>query len=183
MEDPGITRRGELIVTASVTDVLLAKAYMQMLEDDTLDTVFFQSRPTLAGFMNEYLTPGRFIVLGCFVEREGKNPQFVGMGWAGNSVLMGAFRKCEVGMVFFNGMTNVRERLALGRMMLERVFTTHAMDVIFGVTPGQNKLALSYARRLGFKMHGPIPGYLTWQGELADGWISQMSKADWMERA
>lgn len=170
-------------MTPVVTDILLAKAYLRMLEDDTLDVVFYQSRPSLVDFMTEYLTAGRRITLGCFRETgTDTEPEFCGLGWAFGAVQMSGFTKAECGMVFFKGQSSRRDNVTFGRLMLEVFFSKHKIDVIFGTTPEANQLAIRYAQRLGFSLHGPLPNYVTWKGQLAPGWISHMSKDQWMER-
>ncbi len=71
---------------------------------------------------------------------------------------------------------------AFGKMMLDLFFTDYDIDAILGTTPDGNKLALRYAQRVGMSLHGPIPNYATWKGELTDGWISHISKIQWAER-
>jgi hypothetical protein len=100
------------------------------------------------------------------------------MGWVMNAIQMNGYQKAETGMVFFR--KNVGgDAVKFGRMMLESFFSQYEVDYLFGVTPAQNKLALRYASKLGFSLHGPIPNFATWGGVPADAWISHMSAADW----
>lgn len=177
-----VLRLGDLVVTPVVTDVLLAKAYIKMLEDETLDVVFHQKRPTMQEYLAEYLTQGRRITLGCFREIEGREPEFCGLGWAFGTTQMGTFLKCELGEVFFKRQSRRTDNLTFGRMMLSMFFEHYKIDAVFGVTPEPNRLAVRYAQKMGFSLHGPVPQYCSYRGELCAGWISHMSREQWLER-
>ena len=154
-----------------------------MIDDDTLDTVYYQGRPSLVDFIQEAVTFGRRVTLGCFRVIEGQEePELCGLGWAMNAVGMGKYVKADCGMVFFKKQTCKTDNLTFGKMMLRCLFINHAIDCLYGYTPSQNKLALRYAKGLGMSLHGPIPGYCYWKGELADGWISHISKQQFLER-
>lgn len=174
--------RDDLIVTATVTDVLLAQAYIQMTREGTLETVFYEGVPTLADFMADCLTPGKRVTGGCFRNIPGKPPEFCGIGWVYNPVRMGRHTRADTGMCFFKSQTRKTDNLKFGQMLLEVFFRHYNIDALFGFTPEPNKLALRYAQKLGMTIHGPIPDYCTWKGDMVPGWISHISKADWMER-
>lgn len=180
--DDTIIRSGNLIVTPTVHEIHLAQAYLRMAEEGTLDIVFHQSIPSLRDFLAEYMSVGRRIVSGCFRERDGQPPEFCGMGWAFGTTQMDKFFKCELGEVFFKRQSKKTDNLQFGKMLLEMFFTSHKIDVAFGVTPEPNKLALRYAQKLGFDLSNPIPDYCTWQGRLVPGIISHMSREQWFER-
>lgn len=183
MAEENVLKFGKLIVTHVVTDYYLAIAYMKMLEDGTLDTVFFQSRPSISEFMAEFLTAGRRITLGCFREIEGTDvPELCGIGWVFGAVSMDKFIRAETGMCFFKRQSNKKDNLTFGQMMLRVFFTSHKIDAIFGTTPDPNKLALRYAQKLGMDLIGPVPDYCSWKGELVSGWISHISREQWLER-
>lgn len=177
-----VLRSGNLIVTPVVAEFLLAKAYITMVEEGTLDVVFYQSAISLRDFLEAYLTHGKRITLGCFRELPDGRMEFCGMGWAHNAEKMASYVKSECGMVFFKKQSSKRDNVAFGKLMLQSFFTQHNVDVIFGTTPEPNKLALRYAQKLGFDLIGPIPNYCSWHGELAPGWVSHISKSQWEER-
>jgi RimJ/RimL family protein N-acetyltransferase len=182
MPEPTILRLGDLCVTLAVSDVMLAKAYLKMLEEEAIDTVFFQGRPTLQDFLAEYLTQGRRVTLGCFREIPGKEIEFCGLGWVYGSVTMGKHKRAETGMWFSRRQTRKTDNLKFGQMCFSIFFDNYDIDALFGTTPEQNKLSIRYAQRLGMSLIGPIPDYCTWRGELTAGWISHISKAQWIER-
>lgn len=152
---------------------------MRMVEEDTISTVFYQAVPRISAFLADFLTAGRRVTLGCFREREGQSPELCGLGWVFESVTMDKYVKCETGMVFFKRQSDPRDNLKFGQMMLRMFFERYPVDVIFGVTPAPNKLALRYAKKLGFGLTEPVPYYCSYHGELVPGVISYMSKEDW----
>lgn len=183
MENPvdGILRSGNLIVTSCVTDTLLAQAYLTYQKEGTLPVIFYLQVPTIKQFIDAHLQVGQRITLGCFrIDEETGTSTFVGLGWVSDSVKMGGHYKAEIGIGMFR--CAGKDNLAFGKLMLAAFFQQYAIDVLFGCTPEDNKLALRYARKLGFSLHGPIPQYCSWHGELTAGWISHMSKEEWQER-
>lgn len=180
--DASIIQCGDLVVTPVTTEYHLAQAYLRMLEEGTLSTVFYESAPTLRDYLNDYMTAGRRVTLSCFRLVSGKQPELCGLGWAFNAVRMGDKFKAEVGMWFARRQTRQSENLKFGQMMLECFFTQHNIDVIFGFTPEANKLALRYSQKLGFDLIGPVPDMCSWNGALAPGWISHLAKSQWTER-
>jgi RimJ/RimL family protein N-acetyltransferase len=180
--DDAILRCGSLVVTTAVTEVQLAQAYIRMLEEGTLSTVFYQASPTLRDFLTEYLSQGRRICFGCFRDIKSQPIEFCGLAWVFNAVKMDGFTKAEVGIVLFKRQSVKTDNLKFGQMILRMFFEKHAIDAVYGCTPEGNKLALRYAQKLGFGLTTPIPGYSTWQGQLCAGVISYMLKSDWLER-
>lgn len=183
MSNCNILRHNNLIVTPAVTEIHLAQAYIRMQEEDTLSTVFYQGVPTLQDFLAEYLTHGRRITLGCFRAIEGESKlEFCGLGWVFGAVTMDKYSRAETGMVFFKRQSSRLDNLTFGHMMLSSFFNNYKIDAIFGTTPEPNRLALRYAQKLGMQLIGPVPNYATWHGEMTAGWISHISRSQWLER-
>lgn len=186
MENPatpadGILRVGNLVITACVTDSLLAEAYLRYQKENTLSTIFYQSVPTLKDFVDAHLEAGKRVVLGCFrVDDKTKSVEFCGLGWISDPVQMGGFTRAETGVGMFR--CAGRDSLQFGKMMLSLFFQQFSVDVIFGYTPEANQLAIRYSQKLGFDIIGPVPDMCVWDGKLAPGWISHLSKSQWQER-
>jgi len=177
-----IIRCGDLIVTPTVPELYIAKFYIMMVEEGIIDTVFFQSRPSLRDFLEESLTPGRRLTLGCFRDRGERGIELCGLGWAFNSLKIGNFLRCECGMAFSTRQSRKTDNVTFGKLMLQSFFQVHNVDAIYGSTPEPNKLALRYSAKLGFSLHGPIPDACSWKGVLTPVWISYLSKNQWLER-
>jgi RimJ/RimL family protein N-acetyltransferase len=81
-------------------------------------------------------------------------------------------------MAFFHG---TRTADTYGRMMIAWSFDQLKLDALYGTTPERNRAAVRFSEKLGFELHGPLPNYCTWEGELCAAWISAMTKARWIE--
>jgi hypothetical protein len=182
-------RDGSLVVTRKlVNDVILALAYMKMVEEGSLETVFHVEVPTLTQFIKTYSDPA-MVVMACFEHEEGApiiGAKLCGLGWALKAARMGAFQKAELGMVFFRrGRKYPRANLRLGHLILRYYFDEaygQGVDFLFGSTPEQNVLARKYAQKIGMTMHGPIPNFSTWKGLPCPVWVSHISKLEYLER-
>jgi hypothetical protein len=171
-----------LMVTPVTDDRLLAIAYLRMHEEGILETVFHQGIPTVSSWLKGCLEPGK-VMLGCFrVNPDQETSEFCGLGWVGCAEKMDGFKKAECGMCFFRKQSNRKQNVLFGKLMLAVFFDGYDVDVLFGATPEPNKLAMRYAQNLGFSMHGPVPNWATWRGQLVPAWISQLSKEEWRER-
>ena len=181
MEAMSCVRSNNLLVTSCVTDSLLAQAYLTYQKEGTLPVIFYQREPTISDFIKAHMEVGTRITLGCFRVDEGsETPTFAGLGWVSDAVRMNGFTKAEIGIGMFR--CAGRDNLAFGKMMFSLFFDKYKIDCLFGTTPDCNKLALRYAQKLGMSLHGPIPNYCSWRGQLSDGWISHVSREQWIER-
>lgn len=179
-------RYGAHVIDPHLDDITLAVAYMRLFEEDLLKVVWYQGVPTLKDFLATH-TDGR-TVLGCFYHEEDAPPNsavLCGLGWVGHKSVMHGYSKAETGMVFFH--KNIpdkakKSRELFGKLMLKYFFDHNDIDCLFGTTPEPNRLALKYAQKLGFSLHGPIPDFVTWQGQPTAAWVSHLSKAEWLER-
>lgn len=177
-----VLRYRNLIVTTSVTDQMLARAYFQMQSDGTLPVVYYDEVPTLLEFMNGHLGQGcGRIVLGCFRENGTLTPDFCGFGWSMNSMVVGDKRKSDCGFCFFKGQKG-SDSVDFGRMMLDVFFRSFDIDILFGMTPEDNKLATRFIQKVGISVHGPVPDFATWQGKPTGAWISHIRKESFLER-
>jgi hypothetical protein len=170
----------DLRIIQLTDESLLAKAYLAMDRDGTLGTVFYQGKPTVSSFIKGCLDPGT-VTLGAF-RLVDDIAEFCGIGWVMNATRMNGLIKAECGTCYFKKQSNRKNNVVFGRLMLQAFFENFDIDVIFGTTPEPNRLAIAYAQKLGFSMHGPIPDFATWNGELAPAWISHMNKTEWLER-
>lgn len=178
----GLYRYEALGVSKLLTQELLATSYLRMKGDQIIDTVYYERVPTLMEYMARCLKP-ESICLGAFRNVSSKNAEFAGVSWIFDREEMGDHRvKGEVGFCFFRKCASPDEKVLLGRMMAQILFEIYNCDLLIGTTPVDNKLALSYSKQLGFTQHGPIPGYLSWEGGASDAVVSVLAKQDWRER-
>jgi hypothetical protein len=145
-----------------------------MKRTGVLDLVFYEGVPDLKWFLDEMLVPGRTV--GCWRVKPNGSGDCLGMGLINKREIMGRYSKAEIGFAFLPGRTTIHEKVKLGRGMIQYVFDEYGFDSLFGTTPVENKAAVAYSRRLGFKIHGPVPDFCIWKGELSGVYISQMSR-------
>ncbi len=181
-EESPIIRCGDLVVTLVTTEYHLGAAWMRMVDEGVLATVFHQKIPTRRSFLEDAMTSGNRITLSCFREIPDQKPEFCGLGWVYGSIDMGGFKRAETGMWFSKHQTRKTDNLKFGAMCFDVFFQHCEIDALFGTTPEPNKLALRYAARLGMQLIGPIPDLCTWEGRLVPGWFSHVNRLDWLAR-
>jgi|SRR5579872_207376 len=169
-EQTGCAHYGTLIVTPGLTADWLARAYFQMRAEGILPVVFFNEEPDIASFLRWFTRP-EAVVCGCF-----RDSVLRGLGWVSAQEKMGNYRKAEVGMAFFRN--RGPDALAFARMMLTLVFERYPIDFMYGTTPASNKLAIRFARKLGFTITGPLPNYCLWKDLPCGAYISSLSRDD-----
>ncbi len=67
---------------------------------------------------------------------------------------------------------------SFGRLFLSHGFGMLSYDVIYGITPASNKLAVRFCRKLGFTYHPEIPNFCSRRGELTDAMICTMNRGE-----
>ncbi len=188
----GTHRVDNLIVSTRLTDDLAAETYLRFKQDKLLETIYYESVPTILDFMERILRPST-ITLGAFIDRtNGAKPlrrnspkavEYAGCSFVYDRQQMGNMMwKAEVGFGFFRHVATADEKVALGKIMIQALFESFNIDFLYGTTPIDNQAALEYARRVGFEIIAEIPEYLSFEGGLSTACISRLSKAVWRER-
>lgn len=163
--------------------MFLAKAYLQYSVEKMLPIIFHERVYSLTEFLTWGLSDG-VVMLAAFRQYgpEESDYEFCGLSWVNRARDMGAGKKkSEIAMGFFRAQQVKNLNLRFGRLMLRWVFDNLDIDVLFGTTPVQNHAALRYSKQIGFSLHGPIPSYTTWKGELTSVWVSMMSREQFLE--
>lgn len=180
--DIGIVSKENLTIApltrCLAAEIMLADAAVRWTKEGTLDTIFYAGIESIEWMIHYFLQPEN-TTLACI---RGAN-EFCGLGWVMNRKRVGNYSRAECGMGFFRHQSDKTQNLEFGQMMLDWVFQRLDVDVLYGTTPEHNKLALRFSKKLGFNLHGPIPGFGEWRGELCSAWISSMKKEDWLVRS
>ena len=173
-------RLGELLVLPRPNDQTLATAYLRFENEGSLESLFYEGVPSLLWFVQNFQASERS-VLACGHENGKGGYDLDGLGWINevHTMAAGKFRKAECGMAFFRGAKNT---VMYGQLMAEWAFTVLKLDALFGTTPEPNKLAVNYARNVGFELHGPLPHYASWKGELCACWLSVITREEWRKK-
>jgi RimJ/RimL family protein N-acetyltransferase len=105
-----------------------------------------------------------------------------GMAWIADVCTCAGILTRGVGsFAYFKGYQTPAFSSQFGEMILDYWFNQLKLDTIVGVTPEPNRAALVYVKRLGFKEFGSLPKYTTYEGKVADGVVTSMSKEDWLK--
>jgi hypothetical protein len=143
-----------------------------MTAEGRMDDVLYQGSHDIVYFLNWVRSLRVFY--GAF-----KDTVIIGGGWVDVPYVMESqdrpYKKAEIGFGFSKKAT-IFEGLVAGRKMLERTFNFYDIDFVYGTTPESNKLALGYAKRLGFQLHGPIPNSCVFRGKLEGTYTSYLDK-------
>ncbi len=185
--ETGLLRAGDLAVSTSLTEDLIATAYLRLKAEGLLPLIYYEGIPLLSEHLRRMAAP-ETICLGFFADRakakrKAGGVEFCGMAWVLQRELMGnGMTKAEVGFAFMRHTAHPEEKVALGKMMTQAFFDAYNVDILIGTQPVENKLALKFAERLGFTLSGPIKNYISWEGALSDVYVSSLTKADWRAR-
>lgn len=163
------------IVDLNVNDHanLISSLYLNMTAEGRMDDVLYQGGHDIVYFL-QWVKSLR-VFYGAFKDRV-----IIGGGWVDVPYSMEgsdrSYKKAEIGFGFSKS-ASVFEALAAGRMMLERTFEFYDIDFLYGTTPESNKLALGYAKRLGFQLYGPIPNTCIFRGKLEGTYTSYLDRS------
>ncbi len=178
-----VYRWGRLIISPGLTDKMLCQLYLAWEAEGTLPVIFHQKGgvPSLLDFMLEYLDPKQ-ATLGCWRQNEAGTWELVGCMWVNHFFEIGAgFRRADVGMGFLREHTVGAQAVRFAQLGIEWSFDHLDVEVLGGMTPANNRAAVIFSRKLGFDVCGPIPAAVSWKGELAEGYLSTMTKQRWAE--
>jgi RimJ/RimL family protein N-acetyltransferase len=169
---------GDLLVTPLVNEETLATIYLQFKKDGILDTVFHERNVSLRWFL-DFLMNEKTDVLACGRLKSDGSMELCGIGWI-NCYFQAADKlKCDVSHGFMKQFWGHGLPLTWCRLMLDWTFTSRKADVVYGVTPEPNRLAVAFARKLGFTMHGPVPYWSQFRGEACSCYIDTMTRDEW----
>ncbi len=173
----GLHRCGELGMSVGMSDELLAMSYLRFKNERTLETIYYQKVPTLTEFLQACAKPDR-ACLGGFVGNA-----LAGICWAFNHEEMGHLAKCELGFGFFSDVATSRQKIELGRLAINVIFSNFRVDVLTGTTPSENRAARRFARACGFEMQkDPVKNFIVWEGALSDAYLSSLTKTGWQAK-
>lgn len=167
---------GNWAIQRGLSDEQLAFLYARFKSDKTLDLLFYEHSMSLKEWIDTYLDP-QHCTLGCFKADATGKWDLYGLGWINEVVRLGGkYLRGNIGQGFVR---HAESPLRFGQMMLAWAFEQLNLDLLMGVTPAANRAACIFPRKLGFTMSGPVPCGTVWRGELAEVWISTMTKEQW----
>lgn len=168
----------ETFVAENVGESLLATVYLLLEKDGLLPVVFYDGVPALSKFLEWATRSDSKYVVG-FVRPTLDTVEIAGVGWVWQIQNRPGARRGDVGMVFLRKFQDGRTPLDLTGKMLGLAFGSWGLDLLTGVTPVKNPLALRFARKLGFRQLEPIPSYGMWHGEPCAAVVSYLTAETW----
>jgi RimJ/RimL family protein N-acetyltransferase len=177
-------RRGrELFVASEISESLLATAYLLMEKEGLLETVFYESIPSLSTYLS-WLQNKTSRYLGCFIRPtlDVDDVRLAGLSWLWDIRGPVGGRRCECGMVFFREWQRDHIPEELTEKTMDYAFGPCGIDVLYGITPVRNRAAILFSRRMGFKQTAPLPMYGSWHGEPEDVVMSFLTKEEYHGR-
>jgi len=173
----GLHRCGDLGMSVAMSDELLAMSYLRFRAEGSLESIYYEKVPTLTEFLQACAKP-TCACLGGFVDNN-----LAGVCWAFNYQEMGHLNKAELGFGFFDAVATSRQKVELGRLAIDVIFTNFRVDVLTGITPEPNRAARRFTRACGFEMQSePVKNAIVWEGALASAYHSSLTRADWLAR-
>lgn len=158
-----------------------------MKMDGVLDELYHEGAPDIQFFMDWCSNPAN-TVYGVFVPTENETAEIVGMGFLNQLREMGGnLKKGEIGFSFLPrsgaGMPiSAFTKIAAGKQILYRFFSTFPVDYVFGTTPVHNRLAIRYAEYIGMRRPSIVDNFTTYKGQVCGVSISQCSKEEFMNK-
>jgi hypothetical protein len=139
----------------TLTDRDIARLYQRLDDEGSVRRLFFDGAVrSAADLIGHFKHPGNM----CYLV--GYNGDVVGFYWLDNFVQC----SCQLHYVFFKAFWGESAR-TVGRWVLNEMITQrdingkYCIDVIIGMVPERNRLAVHYSRQVGMQWIGVIPNY------------------------
>lgn len=172
----------QLFLRSDIGEELIATFYLRMKQDGMLQ-VFFHENPeiSLSAFLRWHTSP-TMEAMGCFVrDIETGSVELAGMGYINNTKRYGDEATAEVGLGFLRKFQSRSIPLEFAGMLLDYCFLAKRLVAVHGVSPCGNRAIHTFARRVGFKAHGPLPFFSVFNGSLQDSMLYSMRGFDWIK--
>lgn len=154
----------------------LVTLYYRLKQEDLYDTVFHDNPDMdLYGFMNFFSTPSVMLSLCSLVEGE-QVQDIAGMAWLVGPEQFGTRKRGLGSFVSFRDYHQPALTDQMGRMVLQYWLDYLGTDVVVGMTPAENQLAVRFIKRLGFEELFRMPEYSNFRGRICDTVVTRMTK-------
>jgi hypothetical protein len=152
-----------------VAEVELFSVYELMLDSKALSSVFYDgSCQSFSAFLEMFSQPDMHYWL---LYYEG---QLCGIAWMNGMVNKRAFAHfCMLKNVYGRRSDGMSKSVAIGRFCLASWLNhkgddgQYLIDVLVGITPERNKMAIKWVQRVGFVRAGTIP-FAVWMGDSGE---------------
>lgn len=147
------------------------------LKKESLYPVVFHDNPemTLLEFMNFFSHPTVSLQI-IVITEYGKFKDLAGIAWLSGVEEFAGKKRAVASFCAFADYQNHTHTNAMGGFVLDYWFNCLDLDIIVGMTPAANALAVRYIKRIGFSEMCRIPGYSSLLGKITDCVVTYMNK-------
>jgi RimJ/RimL family protein N-acetyltransferase len=158
--------------------------YDRLRTEDLLSTVFHENpEMSLREFLNFFNVPMNLLQVFSITEGD-KVLDIAGLAWLADIVVcQGVLTRALGSFVFFRKYQSPKYTDQFSQIILDYWFNILKIDTIVGVTPAENRLAILYVKRAGFREVGRIPAYTTLGEKVMDGIITCMTRGEYLVEA
>jgi RimJ/RimL family protein N-acetyltransferase len=139
------------------------------LHDEGLWDIVFHDNPdmNLRGFMNFFGSPGVLMQVINIVDGDGIK-DMAAIAWLANVERYKDRQRAMASFCVFKDYQSPSVTSPMSKLILDYWFGALRMDIIMGLTPADNHLAVRFSKRIGFQELCRIPKYSVYQGEYTD---------------
>lgn len=162
------------------TEVFLPGLWERMHRDGTFE-MFYHEGPNMnfTQFGASLASADKRVQLVLGYDSEGNATEHAGLVILTDILDCPQTKRAAGNFMFFKEYWNRSDSLALGTAVIRHWFEEMKFDVIFGVTPKQNRAAIMFIHRLGFQQVGEIPAFTIYKGQRCPAVINCMTKERW----
>lgn len=115
-------------------------------------------------------------------DEEGTAKEHAGIVILDNILYNDHTKRAMGNFAFFKEYWHRNDSLQLGKAVMDHWFNNMKFDVISGLTPRNNRAAISFIKRLGFQILGDLPTFTTYEHKVSNSAISFMTAEMWMAK-
>lgn len=159
----------------------LTLMWTRLHQDDLFRTVFHERDDfTFSEFIQFFSRPNVLVQLCAEVTPDGDIVDIAGMGWLSEFEQLPSLRRATGSFVWLRKYWKEHYPERFGKMLLEYYFRTLGVELLVGMTPGPNRAARLFSRRLKLKYCSVLPGYTSYNGRTCDAHIAIMNYDDFV---
>lgn len=155
---------------------ILVELYNRLKADGLYETVFHDNpKMNLLEFMNFFSHPSTLLQVVYLVDGD-TFTDMAGMVWLSGVEAYAGKQRAVGSFVAFQKYQTPAMTDPMTNMVLDYWFNCLNMDIVVGMTPSENHLALRFIKRIGFKEMCRLPSYMALRGQITDCVITFMDK-------
>lgn len=163
-------------------ETVMVDMYNRLKEDNLYEIVFHDNHHmSLNQFITFFTSGVAPLAFFCVIKDGMEIP--AGLCWLTDIATHGGgVKKANGSFCFFDEFQSPEYTNPLGQMAIDYWLNVLGVHIVYGVTPSNNRPALIYIKRLGFKEVGRIPNYCYLTGNTCAGVITYIDRDIYRER-